>query len=92
MQVLKDLCSDYCAQLHLPDFVGATSHNIVDKAAHMVSPYDREAISAASVFWASYFTRQPRSLGAVAEVAGMTANELDYAYQFIYSEGRLSVR
>ena len=86
---LERLCTDYCQELVLPGVVRMHSHFIVEKAAHMVSPWNRKAISAASVYWASNISRhEHRSIEHVAIVAGLSVSELDDAFEFIYSEGR----
>ena len=92
VRYLERLCSDYCEELVLPGVVKMHSHFIVEKAAHMVSPWDGKAISAASVYWASNISRHHhRSIEHVAMIAGLSESELDDAYDFIYFEGRMVV-
>ena len=92
VRALERLCSDYCEELVLPGFVRMYSHFIVEKAARLVSPWNRKAISAASVYWASNDSQNHhRSIEHVATIAGLSVSELDDAYEFIYSAGRMVV-
>ena len=89
---LERLCSDYCEELGLPGVVRMHSHFLVEKAARTVSPWNRRAISAASVYWASKISQHHhRSIEHVATTAGLSVSELHDAYEFIYSEGRMVV-
>ena len=92
VRALERLCSDYCEELGLPGVVKMHAHFIVERAARLVSPWNRKAISAASVYWASNISRHHhRSIEDVAMIAGLSVSELDDAYEFIYSEGRMVV-
>ena len=87
---LKRLCSDYCEELDLPGVIEMHSHFIVDKAARVVSPWNRRAISAASVYWASNISHH-RTMEHVATIAGLSVSDLHDAYEFIRSDGRMLV-
>ena len=92
VRALERLCSDYCEELFLPGVVKMHAHYIVERAARLVSPWNPTAISAASVYWASNICRHHhRSIEHVAMIAGLSVSEVDDAYEFIYSEGRMVV-
>ena len=92
VRALERQCSDYCEELVLPGVVRMKSHFIVERAARLVSPWNRKAISAASVYWACNISRHHhRSIEHVATIAGLSVSELNDAYEFIYSGGRMVV-